>query len=388
MNIAGIDVGKSVVVYRLNSSTDTSNPRELLREGKFLTCEPTRDGIDTCLRFLKGCSTVALEPTGSYSKIWIYHLRQTGVEVKIVRHDRIAPYRKNLDLPDKNDKADALALALYLREHYDTSYRFIFGRDEVTEEIRVKVLKLGSYARLRSGLIARIKGQLAEEFPEQMNYRVSRTVGAKTPLFWRWIIGEATSEKIALKQRMSLGKGLSEDTLVYARALCAFYDREAVIESELLELMSSPKYRRYLGCFETFGLGLRTRATLLSQIYPIEKYFNELGEPDREWKGEYWRDHSLRRFKKSLGIAPYHYASGEGATKFIASGSSYCRQALLMSVLVRVEVRKNRLNNEMFEEVSAYFDRLKNQKMPAKKRRFKTAAKLAEKMYYYLTFSL
>ncbi|NEP45601.1 MAG: hypothetical protein F6K35_42870 [Okeania sp. SIO2H7] len=220
-----------------------------------------------------------------------------------------------------------------------------------------------------------------------MNYRVSRAVGAKIPLFWRWIVGDAESEKIELKQQVSVGKGLGEDTLVYARALCAFYDREAVIESELLELMEQPQYLPYLQCFDAFGLGLRTRAILLSQIYPIEKYLNELGKPDRESKGEYWRDFSLRRFKKSLGMAPYHFASGEGATRFVASGSGYCRQALLMSVLVRVEVKRNRLDNRFFQSVSSYFDKLKNQEMPAKKRRFKTAAKLAEMIYYYLLIS-
>lgn len=384
MDFAGIDIGKSIWICRIND-TDSRSPRDLLREGDFLKVDANCDGVLRCLQFLEGVSYVGLEPTGAYSRIWIEKIQGLpGTEIKLVRHDRLAPYRKNLDLPDKNDLADSLALSFYTKEHFQNPFRFVFGRDATTEAVRTKVLRLGSYARLRTGLIARIKSLLLLDFPELANYRGSKQPGGKPPLFWRWIIGESKSDRIALKYQKTIGHGISEDTVCYSRSLCSFYERESVIERELMELLETPKYSRYIAVFDKFGLGLRTSAILLSQIFPIEKYFNENGEPDREWKEHYWRDYSLRRFKKSLGIAPQHYQSGEGKTKLSFGGSGYCRQALLMAVLVRVEVAKNRVNNSKFNELVIYLENMKVKKVPAKKRRFKVAAKMCEMIYFLL----
>lgn len=377
-----LDIGKAVVAYRLEGDR-TSDYRKLLREGTFLKLEPSRNDINRCLQFFKGCDYVAMEPTGTYSRIWIEHLRNAGIEIKLVRHDRLSPYRKNLDLPDKDDRADALALALYLREHIGNPYRFIWGRDQPTEAIRAKVLRLGSLTRMRTGLIARIKALLADEFPEKLNYKSNPHKG-NPPLLWRWIPGISKSEKLDLEMRRGCGVGISKDSQLYARHLCDYYRREVEIQQELLNLLALPQYERYLEIFKLLGFGLRTKAIILSQIFPIQKFYSESGEPDREWRGKYFRDYSLRRFKKSLGIAPQQFQSGEGAAKISFSGSGYCRQALLMPVLVRVEVSRCRLSNPEFQKVVDYFDKLKGQKMPPKKRRFKTAAKMVEVIYRYL----
>ncbi len=56
-----------------------------------------------------------MEPTGvNYSRLWGTHLARAGVEVRLVGHKELRNYRSShLSLPDKDDDADALALACY-----------------------------------------------------------------------------------------------------------------------------------------------------------------------------------------------------------------------------------------------------------------------------------
>jgi transposase len=58
-----------------------------------------------------------MEPTGvNYMKLWAAHLAQHGVKIVLVGHKQLRSYRENLGLPDKDDPADALALACYYSE--------------------------------------------------------------------------------------------------------------------------------------------------------------------------------------------------------------------------------------------------------------------------------
>jgi transposase len=55
-----------------------------------------------------------MEPTGvNYQRLWGVQLAKVGVEVRLVSNNKLPSYRKTLDLPDKDDDADALALACY-----------------------------------------------------------------------------------------------------------------------------------------------------------------------------------------------------------------------------------------------------------------------------------
>jgi hypothetical protein len=72
---------------------------------------------------------------------------------------------------------------------------------------------------------------------------------------------------------------------------------------------------------------------ILSQIYPIENYFGASGKPEVKImkgrkSGKPTKHHlSLRRFQKSLGLAPSLEASGDKSKIKIVGGSDLCRIA-------------------------------------------------------------
>ncbi|WP_332961154.1 hypothetical protein [Microcoleus sp. AR_TQ3_B6] len=55
------------------------------------------------------------EPTGvNYQLLWGTQLARVGVEVRLVGYKELRPFREHhLELRDKDDDADALALAIY-----------------------------------------------------------------------------------------------------------------------------------------------------------------------------------------------------------------------------------------------------------------------------------
>lgn len=64
---------------------------------------------------------------------------------------------ENLDLPDKDDQADALALACYYLEHHYAERRFVRAQDPIIAKIREIVLRLYHLNRVRSPVINRVR---------------------------------------------------------------------------------------------------------------------------------------------------------------------------------------------------------------------------------------
>jgi len=110
--IVGLDVSKSNVSCCLLTEKP-SNPREFYYECRFYKFQTDHAGLNG-LMLLKPDIAI-LEPTGmNYSKFWLEHLSRAGVEVRFVGHKQLRNYRENhLGLPDKDDDADALAIACY-----------------------------------------------------------------------------------------------------------------------------------------------------------------------------------------------------------------------------------------------------------------------------------
>ncbi|MHC5863555.1 MAG: IS110 family transposase, partial [Nostoc sp.] len=98
-----------------------------------------------------------LEPTGNnYSKLWGTHLARAGVEVRLVGHKELRNYRANhLALPDKDDDADALALACYYFDYQKDPRRFVQIRDREIVRIRELVLRLAHLNRVQSPIMNR-----------------------------------------------------------------------------------------------------------------------------------------------------------------------------------------------------------------------------------------
>lgn len=117
MKVIGLDVGVSSVVACAMEEMPRSIKRFFDANKRLITpLNATREGVHTLLKF--NPSIVVMEPTGvHYSEFWYKALTSIGVEVRFVGHVQIRNYRKSERLPDKNDKADALALACYCLLH-------------------------------------------------------------------------------------------------------------------------------------------------------------------------------------------------------------------------------------------------------------------------------
>ena len=73
-----------------------------------------------------------MEPTGiNYQLLWGTQLARIGVEVRLVGYEELRSFRKHhLGLPDKDDDADALALAIYGWDYLEALRRFVQVRSQ------------------------------------------------------------------------------------------------------------------------------------------------------------------------------------------------------------------------------------------------------------------
>ena len=118
MKVIGLDVCKDSVVACMLEHGRPTEPRQLYYDLDFPRYAATAAGIKALLA--KSPDVAVLEPTGvNYTKLWASHLAKNGVKVVLVGHRQLRSYRENLNLPDKDDQADALALACYYLEHHE-----------------------------------------------------------------------------------------------------------------------------------------------------------------------------------------------------------------------------------------------------------------------------
>ena len=151
------------------------------------------------------------------------------------------------------------------------------------------------------------------------------------------------------------------------------------------ELLAHERYHLYRKVFATFGFGLRTECTILSQIFPLAKYLKDnqpvvmirkgriSGKPTNRYLSE-------RRFLKSTGLAPTQEYSGDTKKARIAGGSAVTRISLWCWIFAAVEPKSSR-NTAIKKELGEYLDRLKVNGKPVQLARTKTAA-LAVKMLF------
>ncbi|NEP42564.1 MAG: hypothetical protein F6K35_26410 [Okeania sp. SIO2H7] len=131
--VLGLDIGKDFCVACLLENKPTEL-RQFYRETKFLEVKPSSKGISKLLELRP--DVVVMEPTGTnYQRLWGDRLAEFGVEVWLVHNDRLPSYRASLDLPDKDDAADALALGCYYFDYKDSPKRFVAVRDRTVVRI-------------------------------------------------------------------------------------------------------------------------------------------------------------------------------------------------------------------------------------------------------------
>jgi transposase len=381
--VLGLDVSKDNVTAIL--LTEFPEPRQRYLEGGFERLYANPKGIKRLLELKP--DVAVLEPTGvNYSKIWCTKLAEAGVKLALVGHNQLATYRKSLDLRDKDDEADALALACYYLQYQHLPGRFVRQRNEIVTHMRDLSLRLHHLNRVQSPLINRVRQDLAWAFPERCKTRIDGR------LFWRWLASEAKSAKYDLELKKSCGLGLTDHILFAAKQLHNLHEQEDLLERELRACLSDAQFLPYRKVMATYGFGDRCQALLISQIYPLHNYLGADGQPivirsrGRKPDNETLKRVSLRRFTSALGCAPEREWSGDKKVSK-KGGSELCRTALWQWVFTRMEVKKSRLSNPRFVGLAQDFDALKLHK-PIKLARSKIAARTAKHLFYDLVNEL
>ena len=386
MLIVGLDVCKSSVVA-CDLSVRPDNPRQLYYSQRFYTFEANQIGVRSLLEL--NADIAVLEPTGvNYSKLWVQHLIRAGVEVRLVGHAQLRYYRANhLELPDKNDQADALALACYGFDYLEQPHRFVNIKDELSASIREIVLRLAHLNRLQSPIINRLRQDLAWQFPEVASRRLALSADSKTPVVVEWLAQNRESKKYEDLYDRSVGLGLTDTVKLHALRLCDIHTEEIFLERQLKLITTNPKFKAYHQVFARFGLGTRISSIILSQIYPFENFLVD-GKPEvkvrkgRKSGNPTKRYLSRRRFEKALGVAPTEESSGKMNSSKIVGGSELCRKALWQWVFTRIEPRQGaRLNNEIGNVLADYLDEAKAKGQPIKLARMKCTSKAVRMLF-------
>lgn len=145
-------------------------------------------------------------------------------------------------------------------------------------------------------------------------------VNVDLPPWWGWL---AQIRPSPYYQRLYVkfvaradGIEISEFTRMHAQRPCHLQIQANQLEAELQLLLPAPEAQLYLQVFAHFGFGLRTKALLLSQLYPIENYLDGSNKPivKFEWgnNGKQQKRHrSLRSFKLRLGLGLVEDSSGD-----------------------------------------------------------------------------
>lgn len=355
MLILGIDIGNGTAVC-CPLDHDPSEPREFNINGaNFLEFKATAEGIKAICKI--NPDIAVMEPTGTnYSKLWSNHLANHGVEIRLVDHSRLAAHRRTLDLPDKEDESDSFALAHYGLVNLNNSKKFLTIRDEKTARLRRDILRLQHLNRVQSPIINRLRQDLAWQFPEISKRTITRQ-GNLPPLMLRWLAGQAKSARYEKEYAQSIGLGLTVEVENHARRLIKIHEEEIEIEARMMEAIAHPDYTDIRKALTAFGIGGRTQAAIISQVYPFEGYLDANGDPivqitkGKKSKKPTKKHLSRRRFEKSLGCAPTRESSGKMDKKQVVGGSDLCRKMLWLWIFSKCSVAKIRANNPVAEVI-------------------------------------
>jgi hypothetical protein len=323
--VIGADACKGrLVCVSLDSLPSRARAGEIYRDkSEYFDVDVSASGLAQLLSLKP--DVIVLEPTGvNYIKFWVTKCAEAGVKVALVGHKQSNSYRKNLSLPDKDDEADALALACYYLEHQSDPLQFARIRDDVTSKLRNCALQLKHIDRIQSPLINRLQQDLAWAMPE-----VSGSVRAV--LFWRWLAGQAKSAKYDLLAIKTCGLGITDHMKAMASVLVDLWRQQSVIYSQMLELLDDPQFDRDRQVMKRYYLPPIAQAIIISQYYPLSNFLGEDGNEilqlagSRRTNTKTLKPVSLRRFRKAIGVAPVREASGKSPTKTKKAGSRLCR---------------------------------------------------------------
>ena len=288
MKIIGIDICKDRAVCWTMTEVPNDVKANRKRESKKRSKDPKKDeftfyftaaGIAGLLALEP--DAIALEPTGMHYSWLVAHIAEREkIDVFWVGHQQAVSYRRQNNLPDKNDLADSMAIACYAHIYYGRDSYFINFNPDKLARMRELFLQFKSLARFQNPFINRGQQQLAREFPEAVGKKSSRQSDGRRPL-WCWLAGRERNlqrkswywekkyrQSVAIKYDIRI----SSFTRWIAQTIDDIDIQHLEIEKELFSLIYDSQFEQYNLVFDQFGFNLSLRALLLSQIYPIERW--------------------------------------------------------------------------------------------------------------------
>lgn len=355
--VLGIDIGAKFVVafsleelpvgisypdfYKRNAKISISKIRmDNSKEGSSVNL---RDAIEL-LTELKP-DAIVMEPTGVwYSRLWWQMAQHLGIEVKWIGHGDLAHLRGAYGFKDKDDRTDAFCLAVSCFDPiFNAGNSWLYWRTGAIAEVNDRLLEIKSLESTTKVLTQQIRQRLKYEFPEIADRSItnSRTTDGFTA--WIGYLAGIHSYKRIENERaksvaVSLGIEISQYTRDHAAAIAGNEIREVRLKADLCDRLLDPAFDRYRETLELFGFGYVMQATILTNIYPIEKFLLA-GKPhiDRyeDDRGKHKKNMSLAGFQISLGMGKRLIESG-GSTALIYSGSSFARKMLYCWITTNV----------------------------------------------------
>jgi uncharacterized protein involved in tolerance to divalent cations len=355
--ILGIDIGAKFVVafcldslpvgiaykdyYKQNAKVAISKIRmDNSKEGSSVNLN---DAIEL-LTELKP-DAIVMEPTGVwYSRLWARIAEHLGIEVKWIGHGDLAHLRGAYGFKDKDDRTDAFCLAVsYFDPIFNAGDSWLYWRVGAIAEVNNRLLEIKSLEATTKIFTQQIRQRLKYEFPEVADrcISMSRSKDGFTPWIG-YLAGIHTYKRIENDHRKSIATSLSIELTQYTRdhaaAIAGNQIREVSLKSDLSQSLLDPEFDKYRETLDLFGFGYVMQATVLTNIYPFEKFLKS-GQPhiDRyeDDRGKHKKNMSLSGFQISLGMGKRLIESG-GSTALIYSGSSFARKMLYCWITTNV----------------------------------------------------
>ncbi|MBE9113759.1 transposase [Nodosilinea sp. LEGE 07298] len=326
MKVIGMDISKGVATCVMLEELP-QNLAEFTRSKEFVYwhIKPKTEDLEAIASLEP--DLIVFEPSGGRYETAIRHfMRAKGIDIRQVAGRRLAVYRAEAKL-QKDDHFDALAIAAYGLEKHREREAFIPETTPEIELLRQQWLQRHSLMNQRNGAIARLRQNLAAEFPEAMEFDSNKKWGGGSCGLILWLAGEGDPSERGVKmwqtryeggKRRSQGKrieqppscgiGISSYTRLVARQLLEVERAIGTIEAAIDDELKRGDYAAYIQAMDALCFGQSMKAIWLTRIYPFSKFLDEGGRErisKRLSSNGRWRthNHSLAQFKAALGAA-------------------------------------------------------------------------------------
>jgi uncharacterized protein involved in tolerance to divalent cations len=271
-----------------------------------------------------------------------------GIKVRWIGHGDLAHLRGAYGFKDKDDRTDACCLAIsYFDPIFNSTNSWLHWKAGVIADVNDRLLEIKSLESTTKILTQQIRQRLKYEFPEIADRTISSSRTKDGYTAWMgYLAGIHTYKRIRNEREASIATALSIDispyTIDHAGSICQHQIREVKLKADLVSSLLDPCFDKYRPTFELFGFGCVMQSTVLSTIYPIEKFLLA-GKPhiDRyeDDRGKHKKNTSLAGFQLSLGMGKRLIESGN-STSLIYSGSSFARKTLYSWIMPNVLAEK------------------------------------------------